>query len=327
MDRAAASILDLFRFWLKIFAVAFAMGVVSGIVMSYQFGTNWSVFSDKAGPVIGPLMAYEVLTAFFLEAGFLGVMLFGMNKVGKGLHFVATLRGRGRHVHLGVLDHRRQQLDADAGGLRDQCAGAVRAARAGWTVIFNPSFPYRLVHTVIGAYLTTALVVGASARGICCERHDAKAERRHARCSRWRCGWPRSSRRCRSRRATRRGSTRSSISPPRSLAMEGDYRSSPNGAPLVLFGLPSNADGGVRLQGRDTQARLADPEARSQRAAARAQGFPARPMGRRCRMVFWSFRIMVGLGLRDVRARAVEPARALRAASCTTGRGCTAPRW
>ena len=66
------------------------MGVVSGIVMSYQFGTNWSVFSDRAGPVIGPLMAYEVLTAFFLEAGFLGVMLFGINKVGPRLHFAAT---------------------------------------------------------------------------------------------------------------------------------------------------------------------------------------------------------------------------------------------
>ena len=72
--------LDLFKYWLKIFALAFGMGVVSGIVMSYQFGTNWSVFSDKVGPVIGPLMAYEVLTAFFLEAGFLGVMLFGMNR-------------------------------------------------------------------------------------------------------------------------------------------------------------------------------------------------------------------------------------------------------
>ena len=67
------------------------MGVVSGIVMAYQFGTNWAVFSDKAGPVIGPLMAYEVLTAFFLEAGFLGVMLFGMERVGRKLHFVATL--------------------------------------------------------------------------------------------------------------------------------------------------------------------------------------------------------------------------------------------
>jgi cytochrome d ubiquinol oxidase subunit I len=81
---------NLYRYWLKIFAVVFGMGVVSGLVMSYQFGTNWSVFSTKAGPIIGPLMAYEVMTAFFLEAGFLGVMLFGITKVGKGLHFFAT---------------------------------------------------------------------------------------------------------------------------------------------------------------------------------------------------------------------------------------------
>src|SRR6201999_3244376 len=79
--------LDLFKYWLKIFAIAFGMGVVSGIVMSYQFGTNWSAFADKAGPVIGPMMAYEVLTAFFLEAGFLGVMLFGLERVGHRLHF------------------------------------------------------------------------------------------------------------------------------------------------------------------------------------------------------------------------------------------------
>src|SRR5688572_5158336 len=90
--------LDLFRYWVKVFAVNFGMGVVSGIVLSYQFGTNWAVFSDKAGAVIGPLMAYEVLTAFFLEAGFLGVMLFGMTRVGKGLHFAATLA-----VALGTL--------------------------------------------------------------------------------------------------------------------------------------------------------------------------------------------------------------------------------
>src|SRR3979409_1929112 len=82
--------INLFNYWLKIFAIAFGMGVVSGIVMSYQFGTNWSAYSNKAGPIVGPLMAYEVLTAFFLEAGFLGVMLFGAQKVGKGLHFFAT---------------------------------------------------------------------------------------------------------------------------------------------------------------------------------------------------------------------------------------------
>ena len=106
--------LDLFKYWLKIFAIAFAMGVVSGIVMSYQFGTNWSVFSDLAGPVIGPLMAYEVLTAFFLEAGFLGVMLFGMNKVGQETAFRRHADGGARHLHLRLLDPVGQQLDADA---------------------------------------------------------------------------------------------------------------------------------------------------------------------------------------------------------------------
>src|SRR5580692_1368691 len=90
--------LDVFQYWLKIFSIGFAMGVVSGLVMSYQFGTNWAAFSDKTGPVIGPLMGYEVLTAFFLEAGFLGVMLFGMKKVGRALHFAATLM-----VALGTL--------------------------------------------------------------------------------------------------------------------------------------------------------------------------------------------------------------------------------
>ncbi|MEL0042665.1 MAG: cytochrome ubiquinol oxidase subunit I, partial [Candidatus Puniceispirillum sp.] len=84
---------DLFQYWLKIFAVAFGMGVVSGLVMSYQFGTNWSVFSDKTGPVLGPLMGYEVLSAFFLEAGFLGIMLFGMQRVWRGLQFLASLLG------------------------------------------------------------------------------------------------------------------------------------------------------------------------------------------------------------------------------------------
>ena len=82
---------DLYYFWSRIFAVNFAMGVVSGLVMAYQFGTNWSHFSAATGGITGTLLAYEVLTAFFLEAGFLGVMLFGWNKVGPGLHFFASL--------------------------------------------------------------------------------------------------------------------------------------------------------------------------------------------------------------------------------------------
>ena len=136
------------------------MGVVSGIVMSYQFGTNWSVFADKTGPVIGPLMAYEVLTAFFLEAGFLGVMLFGLERVGPRLHFFATLM-----VAIGTLISAFWILSANS-WMQTPAGYAVNAdgqfVAADWLkVIFNPSFPYRLVHMVLAAYLTTALVVGA----------------------------------------------------------------------------------------------------------------------------------------------------------------------
>ena len=175
--------LDLFKYWLKIFALAFGMGVVSGIVMSYQFGTNWSVFSDKAGPVIGPLMAYEVLTAFFLEAGFLGVMLFGMNRVGKALHFAATLA-----VAVGTFISAFWILSANS-WMQTPTGYAIAAngqfVPADWlAIIFNPSFPYRLVHTVLAAYLTTALVVGAvGAWHLLRERARPRAR---ASCSRWR---------------------------------------------------------------------------------------------------------------------------------------------
>src|SRR6478752_8884483 len=152
--------LDLYKYWLKIFAVVFAMGVVSGIVMSYQFGTNWAVFSDKAGPIVGPLMAYEVLTAFFLEAGFLGVMLFGMEKVGRGLHFAATVC-----VALGTLLSSFWILAANSWmqtpqGYEIGANGQFLPGPSWWTIIFNPSFPYRLAHTVTASFLATALVVG-----------------------------------------------------------------------------------------------------------------------------------------------------------------------
>src|ERR1700712_682188 len=151
---------NLYRYWLKIFAVVFAMGVVSGIVMSYQFGTNWSVFSDRAGSVIGPLMAYEVLTAFFLEAGFLGVMLFGINKVGKGLHFTATLA-----VAVGTFISAFWILSVNSWmqtptGYEIAPNGQFVPGPSWWAIVFNPSFPYRLVHTVLAAYLTTAFAVG-----------------------------------------------------------------------------------------------------------------------------------------------------------------------
>src|SRR6187399_2918607 len=132
--------MSVFNYWKKIFALAFGMGVVSGIVMSYQFGTNWSVFSDKAGPVIGPLMAYEVLTAFFLEAGFLGVMLFGMNRVGKSLHFTATLAvAVGTFISAFWILSANSWMQTPTGHVVNE-AGQFEA-QDWWTIVFNPSFP------------------------------------------------------------------------------------------------------------------------------------------------------------------------------------------
>lgn len=157
--------LDLFRYWVKIFALAFAMGVVSGIVMSYQFGTNWSVFSDKAGPVIGAPMAYEVLSAFFLEAGFLGIMLFGRDRVGPGLHMAATaMVAFGTFLSAFWILSVNSWMHTPAGFSIDPETQQF-VPEDFWQIIFNPSFPYRLAHTVTAAYLTTAFIVGGSARG------------------------------------------------------------------------------------------------------------------------------------------------------------------
>jgi cytochrome d ubiquinol oxidase subunit I len=150
---------EIYRMWVKIFAVTFGMGVVSGVVMSFQFGTNWSVFSDRAGNVLGPLLGYEVLTAFFLEASFLGVMLFGWNRVSKKMHFAATII-----VALGTLISAFWILSANSWmqtpqGYRLGSEGLLYPTE--WMkIIFNPSFPYRFFHMVTASYLTTAFVVG-----------------------------------------------------------------------------------------------------------------------------------------------------------------------
>lgn len=151
---------DLYHFWSKIFAVNFAMGVVSGLVMAYEFGTNWSYFSAFAGGITGPLLAYEVLTAFFLEAGFLGVMLFGWNKVGPGLHLFSTIM-----VAVGTLISTTWIIASNSWMQTPQGFEIIggRVVPVDWLkVIFNPSFPYRLAHMTIAAFLATALLVGAS---------------------------------------------------------------------------------------------------------------------------------------------------------------------
>jgi len=151
----------LYLFWVKIFAISFGMGVVSGVVLSYQIGTNWSVFASVTAPVIGPLFAFEVLTAFFLEASFLGVMLFGWRKVGPGLHFAATAL-----VAIGTLISAFWIISANSWmqhptGFTTLADGTLRAVD--WLqVIFSPTFPERFAHMTLAAYLTTALVVGGA---------------------------------------------------------------------------------------------------------------------------------------------------------------------
>jgi cytochrome d ubiquinol oxidase subunit I len=283
--------INLFNYWLKIFAVAFGMGVVSGIVMSYQFGTNWAAFSDKAGPVVGPLMAYEVLTAFFLESGFLGVMLFGLKRVGPRLHFLATVM-----VAIGTLISAFWILSSNS-WMQTPAGYAVNAdgqfVAADWLkVIFNPSFPFRLVHMVLAAYLTTALVVGAvGAYHLLRDRHLA-GPRVMFSMAMW--------------MATlvapiqilagdQHGLNTLEHQPVKIMAMEGHFDSHPNGAPLILFGLPDEAAAKVKyaieipklgslilkhspnapLAGLDTVPR---------------ENWPPVPI------TFWSFRIMVGMG-------------------------------
>jgi cytochrome d ubiquinol oxidase subunit I len=149
--------IDLSQFWLRIFAISFGMGVVTGIVMPFQFGTNWSRFADEAGNVISPLLAYEGLTAFFLEATFLGVLLFGRKLVPPFMHFVAALL-----VAVGTLSSSFWILATNS-WMQTPVGHAVVGGRffpQDWLqIIFNPSFPYRLAHTVSAFFVTTAFVV------------------------------------------------------------------------------------------------------------------------------------------------------------------------
>jgi cytochrome d ubiquinol oxidase subunit I len=283
--------LSLFKYWLKIFAVAFAMGVVSGIAMSYQFGSNWSVFSDKTGPVLGPLMAYEVLTAFFLEAGFLGVMLFGLDRVGKRLHFVATLA-----VAFGTLLSAFWILSANS-WMQTPTGHAINEVGQfvpdDWlAIIFNPSFPYRLVHMVIAAYLTTALVVGATgAWHIMRDRTNAQARTMFAMAM----GMIAVAAPVQLFAGDQHGLNTLEHQPVKIMALEGHFDSHPEGAPLVLFGWPDQEAGKVHWA-------VEIPNAGSlllkHDATAPLDGLDtiAREDWPPVAIVFWSFRLMVGLG-------------------------------
>ena len=289
--------LAIFRYWVKIFALAFAMGVVSGIVMSYQFGTNWAVFSDKAGPVIGAPMAYEVLSAFFLEAGFLGIMLFGRDRVGPGLHMAATaMVAVGTFISAFWILSVNSWMHTPAGFEIDQETGQFLPTDF-WQVIFNPSFPYRLAHTVTAAYLTTAFIVGGVAAWHLL-RHRRRGElaspanRTMFSMAMWMAAIVAP---LQIYLGDLHGLNTLEHQPAKVMAMEGHYESHPEGAPLYLFGVPNEEeqrldyavgipklsslilkhDLNAPLDGLDTVPDEDQP-----------------PVG----VVFWAFRIMVAIG-------------------------------
>ena len=287
-----AEYMDLFRYWIKIFALVFAMGVVSGIVMSYQFGTNWAVFSDKAGPIIGPLMAYEVLTAFFLEAGFLGVMLFGMNRVGPRLHFTATLM-----VALGTFVSAFWILSVNSwmqtpAGYAMNANGQFISAGSWLAIIFNPSFGYRLVHTLSAAYLTTAFLVGGvGAWHLLKDKANPRARIMFS-MAMWMAAIVAP---VQIVLGDMHGLNTLEHQPVKVMAMEGHYQSHPEGAPLILFGIPNSAQNRVdyALEIPKLSSLILKHDLNAPLAGLDTVAVADRPpVG----IVFWSFRIMVGLG-------------------------------
>ncbi len=285
--------LRLFDYWKTIFAVTFGMGVVSGVVMSYQFGTNWSVFSDKVGPVIGPLMGYEVLSAFFLEAGFLGIMLFGRQKVGDGLHMTATAV-----VAVGTLMSAfwilavNSWMQTPAGYAINDVGQFV--PEDWWAVIFNPSFPYRLVHMTLAAYLTTAFVVGAVGAWHLMRTPESRGAAIMFSMAMWMAliVTP-----LQIIAGDLHGVNTLEHQPAKVAAMEGHFEGFPNGrAPLILFGLPDDAAGQTRYK---VEIPLLGSLILTHGLTEPIKGlndFPpeARP---KSWLIFWTFRIMVATGL------------------------------
>ncbi len=263
--------LDLYHFWLKVFAVAFGMGVVSGLVMAYQFGTNWSNFSRFAGGITGPLLAYEVLTAFFLEAGFLGVMLFGLNRVGPGLHFFSTVM-----VAIGTLISSTWILASNSWMHTPQGHEIIdgRVVPVDWfAVIFNPSFPYRLTHMVVAAFIATALIVGGGAAWHLLRGRDNPPMRTMLSMAMWMVliAAP-----MQAVIGDLHGLNTLEHQPAKLAAIEGHWENHPGeGVPLILFGWPDMDARDEPLRGRDSPARQPAADAQLGRPDSRAEGFPA----------------------------------------------------
>ncbi len=283
---------NLYHFWSKIFAINFGMGVVSGLVMAYQFGTNWSRFSYFAGGITGPLLTYEVLTAFFLEAGFLGVMLFGWERVGRGLHLFATAM-----VALGTLFSTFWILSSNSWMHTPQGHEIIdgRAVPVDWlAVIFNPSFPFRLAHMAIAAFLATAFFVGASGAWHILKGRDSPASRTMLSMAMWMALIVAP---IQAVVGDAHGLNTLEHQPAKIAAIEGHWENVPGEpSPLVLVGWPD-------MQAETTPFAIEIPVLGSlilthslDRQIPALKSFPRedRPNST---VIFWTFRLMVGLGM------------------------------
>ncbi|MCC6075154.1 cytochrome ubiquinol oxidase subunit I [Pseudomonas sp. GCM10022188] len=283
--------LDLYHFWSKIFAVNFAMGVVSGLVMAYQFGTNWSFYSQFAGSITGPLLAYEVLTAFFLEAGFLGVMLFGWSKVGRGLHFFATVM-----VALGTMISATWILASNSWMQTPQGHEVINGVvvPVDWlAIILNPSFPYRLAHMVTAAMLSTALFVGASGAWHLLRGNSRPAVKRMFSMALWMVLFTAP---LQVVIGDMHGLNTLKHQPAKIAAVEGHWSNTPGeGVPLILFGIPD-------MDAETTRYKVEIPRLASfilthswdgQIPGLKEFAPEDRPNST---ILFWAFRVMVGLG-------------------------------
>ena len=283
---------DLYHFWSKIFAVNFGMGVVSGLVMAYEFGTNWSRFSDFAGSITGPLLTYEVLTAFFLEAGFLGVMLFGWNRVGRGLHFFSTVM-----VAIGTLISTFWILASNSWMQTPQGFSIVdgRVMPLDWlAIVFNPSFPFRLAHMAIAAFVATAFFVGSSAAWHLLRKNDTPAVRKMLSMAMWMALIVAP---IQAVVGDAHGLNTLEHQPAKIAAMEGHWENVGNEpSPLVLFGIPD-------MEAEKTHFAIEVPYLGSlilthslDKQIPALKSFPKedRP---NATIIFFSFRIMAGLGM------------------------------
>lgn len=282
---------DLYHFWIKVFALNFGMGVVSGVVMAYQFGTNWSPFSNFAGSVTGPLLTYEVLSAFFLEAGFLGVMLFGWSKVGPGLHLLSTLMvAAGSLVSATWIVASNSWMHTPAGyKIIDG-----RVVPVDWlAVILNPSFPFRMAHMAIAAFLATALIVGATSAWHLLRGNDNPQIRKMLAMSMGMIlvvapiqAWV----------GDAHGLNTLKFQPAKLAAIEGHWANEPGkGMPLTLFGIPD-------MKREETRFSLDIPRLGSllltHSLDGTIRGLKSFPVEDRpnSTVVFFTFRLMVGLG-------------------------------